>query len=87
MTVKSGHDKHLFCFVDTLCCSGIVASEWPFVRSIESINKQSLKIDRSRRPLIANAGITKCDVLATNGVVHEINDVIIVKEKRTPAFF
>ncbi|GAB0094832.1 transforming growth factor-beta-induced protein ig-h3 [Sergentomyia squamirostris] len=70
---------------DVLCCAGIVPSEWPFVRTIESLSGRPLRIDRGRRPVVANAGITKCDVVAKNGVLHEINDVIIPKERqRTP---
>lgn len=74
--------------LDVLCCTGFVHSEWPFIRTIQTINGKSLRIDRNRRPMIGNAGVTKCDVLATNGVVHEVNDVIIIKEsRRTPIFF
>lgn len=59
------------------------------MRTIKTINEKSLRIDRKRRPEIGNAGITKCDVLATNGIVHEVNDVIIIKEsaRRPPLFF
>lgn len=74
-------------FTDVLCCTGIVASDWPFIRTIQTINLKSLRIDRNRRPMIGNAGITKCDVMATNGVVHEINDVIVIKESRRPPLF
>uniref|UniRef100_A0A7G3B1I8 Putative transforming growth factor-beta-induced protein ig-h3-like isoform x1 n=1 Tax=Lutzomyia longipalpis TaxID=7200 RepID=A0A7G3B1I8_LUTLO len=64
---------------------GIVPSDWPFVRTIEALSGRPLRIDRGRRPVVANAGITKCDVVAKNGVLHEINDVIIPKERqRTP---
>uniref|UniRef100_A0A6B2EGS4 Putative transforming growth factor-beta-induced protein ig-h3 isoform x2 n=1 Tax=Phlebotomus kandelakii TaxID=1109342 RepID=A0A6B2EGS4_9DIPT len=70
---------------DVLCCAGIVPSDWPFVRTIESLSGRPLRIDRGRRPVVANAGVTKCDVVAKNGVLHEINDVIIPKERqRTP---
>uniref|UniRef100_A0A7G3B0L3 Putative transforming growth factor-beta-induced protein ig-h3-like isoform x1 n=1 Tax=Lutzomyia longipalpis TaxID=7200 RepID=A0A7G3B0L3_LUTLO len=70
---------------DVLCCAGIVPSDWPFVRTIEALSGRPLRIDRGRRPVVANAGITKCDVVAKNGVLHEINDVIIPKERqRTP---
>lgn len=73
---------------DVLCCTGFVPSEWPFIRTIQTISQKSLRIDRNRRPMIGNAGITKCDVVATNGVVHEINDVIVIKESpRNPLFF
>lgn len=67
---------------DVMCCSGFVRSEWPFTRTIETINKNSLIINRDRRPKVQNAGITKCDIVATNGVINEINDVINVQPRR-----
>ncbi|KAH8417409.1 hypothetical protein KR222_010574, partial [Zaprionus bogoriensis] len=62
---------------DVVCCAGIIPTNWPFVRSIESISGQHLRITRDRRPKIENAGVTKCDVMATNGILHEINDIIV----------
>ncbi|KAH8307547.1 hypothetical protein KR044_001690, partial [Drosophila immigrans] len=64
---------------DVVCCAGIIPTSWPFVRSIESISGQHLRITRDRRPKIENAGVTKCDVIAKNGILHEINDVIIAR--------
>lgn len=70
---------------DVLCCAGIVPSEWPFVRLVKTINDVDLKLNRDRRPKIQNAGVTKCDIIAKNGVIHEINDVINPKQlQRTP---
>jgi len=71
---------------DGLCCAGIVPSQWPFVRLVKTINDVDLKLNRDRRPKIQNAGVTKCDIIATNGVIHEINDVINTKQtQRSPA--
>ncbi|KAJ6635572.1 Transforming growth factor-beta-induced protein ig-h3, partial [Pseudolycoriella hygida] len=61
---------------DVLCCAGIVQTQWPFVRVVKTINDYELRISRDRRPKIANAGITKCDIIAKNGIILEINDVI-----------
>lgn len=69
---------------DVLCCSGIVRSEWPFVRSVETVNKHHLHLNRDRRPKVQNAGITKCDIIAKNGIVHEINDIISVNPNIRP---
>lgn len=63
---------------DVLCCAGIVKAEWPFARTIETINKNALTLNRERRPKVQNAGITKCDVVAKNGIIHEINDIITI---------
>ena len=69
---------------NVMCCAGIVRSEWPFTRTVETISKNQLTMNRDRRPKIQNAGITKCDQIATNGIIHEINDVINVAPRRQP---
>lgn len=66
---------------NVVCCAGIVQSDWPFIRTTETINQQRLKLNRDRRPQVQNAGITKCDIVAKNGIIHEINDVISVQKK------
>ncbi|XP_055602882.1 periostin isoform X2 [Uranotaenia lowii] len=67
---------------NVICCSGIIQSDWPFIRTTETINQQRLKLNRNRRPQVQNAGVTKCDIVAKNGIIHEINDVISVQKKR-----
>lgn len=69
-----------FLFSDVLCCAGIVPSDWPFVRLVKTINDIDLRLNRDRRPKIQNAGVTKCDIIAKNGIIHEINDVINPKQ-------
>jgi uncharacterized surface protein with fasciclin (FAS1) repeats len=69
---------------DVMCCAGIVRSEWPFTRTIQTINKSQLSLTRDRRPKVQNAGVTKCDQVGTNGIIHEINDVINVQPRRQP---
>lgn len=66
---------------DVVCCAGIIPTSFPFVRRIESINNEHLRINRDRRPKIENASVTKCDIIATNGIIHEINDVIQIKRR------
>lgn len=70
---------------DVLCCAGIVRSEWPFTKTVETLSKNQLSLTRDRRPKVQNAGVTKCDQVATNGIIHEINDVINVVPRREPA--
>ena len=67
---------------DVVCCAGIVRSEWPFTKTIETINKSQLTLTRDRRPKVQNAGVTRCDQVSTNGIIHEINDVINVAPRR-----
>lgn len=68
---------------DVVCCAGIIPTNWPFVRTIESINGAHLHITRERRPKIENAGVTKCDTIAQNGIVHEINDIIVPNRRQS----
>lgn len=69
---------------EVMCCSGIVRTEWPFTRTISTISKNQLTLTRDRRPKVQNAGVTKCDKVASNGVIHEVNDVIHVLPRREP---
>lgn len=66
---------------DVVCCAGIIPTNWPFVRSIEAVNGVRLRITRDRRPKIENAGVTKCDSVTVNGIIHEINDVIVPSQR------
>ncbi|KAL9872338.1 midline fasciclin isoform 1-T1 [Glossina fuscipes fuscipes] len=68
---------------DVICCAGIIPTNWPFVRSIESLNGHHLRITRDRRPKIQNAGITKCDAMATNGIIHEMNDIVVPSSRQS----
>lgn len=70
---------------EVMCCAGITQSQWPFVRSVEALSHAHLRLDRDRRPKIQNAGITKCDIMATNGIIHEVNDLIAIQTQRQPA--
>jgi transforming growth factor-beta-induced protein len=70
---------------DVLCCAGIVRSEWPFTRTIQTLSQNTLSLNRDRRPKVQNAGVIKCDQIGSNGIIHEINDVINVAPRRPPA--
>lgn len=67
---------------DVKCCAGIVRSQWPFINSFKTISNNYLSTNRDRRPTIQNAAVTKCDILAKNGIIHEINDIINVEVRR-----
>lgn len=68
---------------DVRCCAGIMNSvSWPFDNnSVLTISNNKLVLNRDRRPKIQNAGVSKCDVIARNGIIHEINDFINVPPK------
>lgn len=80
---KLEHFVRLHILDDVLCCAGIVQTQWPFVRVVKTINDYELKISRDRRPKIQNAGITKCDIIAKNGIILEVNDVVNAKRKES----
>lgn len=67
---------------EVLCCAGITQSQWPFVRSVEALSHAHLQLNRDRRPKVQNAGISKCDIMATNGIIHEINDLIAITHRQ-----
>lgn len=69
---------------EVMCCAGITQAQWPFVRSVQALSNAHLRLDRDRRPKIQNAGITKCDIMATNGIIHEVNDLIAIQQQRQP---
>jgi transforming growth factor-beta-induced protein len=64
------------------CCASIIRSQWPFVNSFKTLANNHLSTNRDRRPRIQNAAVTKCDIIAQNGVIHEINDVINIETRR-----
>lgn len=69
---------------EVMCCAGIVRAEWPFTRTVEALSKNALTLNRDRRPKVQNAGITKCDQVGSNGIIHELNDVINIAPRREP---
>lgn len=58
---------------DVTCCAGIIRAEWPFTYTIKAISGNSLSLNRDRRPKVQNAGVTKCDIIGTNGIIHEVS--------------
>lgn len=58
---------------DVTCCAGIIRAEWPFTYTIKTISGNSLSLNRDRRPRVQNAGVSKCDIIGTNGIIHEVN--------------
>lgn len=64
------------------CCGGIIRSQWPIVNTIKTLSNNYLSTNRDRRPRIQNAAVIKCDLIAKNGILHEINDVINIETRR-----
>lgn len=57
---------------DVTCCAGIIRSDWPFTYTIKTISQNSLTLNRDRRPKVQNAGVSRCDIIGTNGIIHEV---------------
>lgn len=79
-------NNFLIYFKDTLCCTGIVRITWPFVRFVTTVNNIDLTLQRDVRPKIQNAGIIKCDIIAKNGIIHEVNEIIRVSKYQKPSW-
>ncbi|KAL8606510.1 hypothetical protein ACOMHN_037741 [Nucella lapillus] len=71
---------------DHLCCAGIFNNPWWHAQRIASQNGRSISLSRDRRgrPLVSDAVIGSCDNMATNGVVHAIESVLVPRRRRNP---
>lgn len=52
------------------------------MRLVTTLNGHELNLSRDRRPKIQNAGITKCDIIARNGLILEVNEFISLKKNK-----
>lgn len=59
---------------DVTCCAGIIKSEWPFTYTIKTVSGNTLMLNRDRRPRVQNAGVSRCDIIGTNGIIHEVSN-------------
>ncbi|XP_073987184.1 transforming growth factor-beta-induced protein ig-h3-like [Rhodnius prolixus] len=67
---------------DTLCCSGVGASSWPFFSTVTTSSGRELETDRSRgRTMFGRFTVTSCDKIAKDGVIHKIDGVLLPPEK------
>lgn len=62
---------------DVTCCAGIIRSEWPFTYTIKTISGNTLTLNRDRRPRVQNAGVSRCDIIGTNGIIHEVSEFML----------
>ncbi|XP_044753028.1 transforming growth factor-beta-induced protein ig-h3 [Coccinella septempunctata] len=62
---------------EILCCSGVGPQTWGFNSLVPTLSEQNLQIGRTgtHQIRIGRGVVTSCDNLATNGVVHSINEV------------
>ncbi|GFR31261.1 transforming growth factor-beta-induced protein ig-h3 [Trichonephila clavata] len=74
---------------EVLCCNGVSHSS-PFHRQyVRTLDGSVVPTYRglSERVRFGRAKVTKCDVPATNGLVHSINRVILPERPRSPTLF
>ncbi|GLV38657.1 midline fasciclin [Carabus blaptoides fortunei] len=63
---------------EILCCSGVGGQSWAFNSFVPTLAHQPKEIRRNSRHQvrIGKSTVTKCDTVATNGVLHEVNNVV-----------
>uniref|UniRef100_A0A224X7Z1 Putative transforming growth factor-beta-induced protein ig-h3-like isoform x3 n=1 Tax=Panstrongylus lignarius TaxID=156445 RepID=A0A224X7Z1_9HEMI len=67
---------------DTLCCSGVGASSWPFISTVRTSSGKELETDRSRgRIMFGRFSVTSCDKITKDGIVHKIDGVLLPPER------
>ncbi|GFT68863.1 transforming growth factor-beta-induced protein ig-h3 [Nephila pilipes] len=74
---------------EVLCCNGVSHSS-PFHRQyVRTLDGSVVPTYRglSERVRFGRAKVTRCDVPATNGLVHSINRVILPERPRSPTLF
>ncbi|XP_031358607.1 transforming growth factor-beta-induced protein ig-h3-like, partial [Photinus pyralis] len=72
---------------EVLCCSGVSRQGWGFDTLIRTLNHQHQSVSRHGEQIrIGGASVLECDDLATNGVIHTINKVLLPQQTRSPGF-
>ncbi|PVD23484.1 hypothetical protein C0Q70_16756 [Pomacea canaliculata] len=62
-----------------LCCAGITHNPWWFHQRVRTVDGDTLFLTRNRYdiPEVSGSTISSCDNVATNGVVHGIDKVLV----------
>lgn len=65
--------------LDVICCSAIHAKIWDFNSYYENFNGERLLVTRNtdNQIVIGGAQLLKCDILASNGVIHIVDRLIL----------
>ncbi|CAG9860298.1 unnamed protein product [Phyllotreta striolata] len=71
---------------EVLCCSGVGPQSWGFSSFVSTLSNTQVEIGRTgSRVRINGAIVTSCDNMATNGVVHTINKVLLPRQPQVPS--
>ncbi|KAH3815464.1 transforming growth factor-beta-induced protein ig-h3-like isoform X1 [Dreissena polymorpha] len=67
---------------DVICCNAIMRSNWFDQQRVRTLSDKTLSVHKNRaeQRFVDKAEIKQCDLMATNGVVHVIDDVISEKK-------
>lgn len=85
---KSLTNSCVICFTEVLCCAGVGPQTFGFNTIVPTLAQQNHQIGRTGKHQIriGKATVTSCDNLATNGVIHTINKVLIPQRHQGPSF-
>lgn len=65
-------------FSEVLCCAGVGPQSWGFSSYVSTLNNNQVEVGRTgSRIRINRAVVTSCDNLATNGIVHTVNRILM----------
>ncbi|XP_063232448.1 transforming growth factor-beta-induced protein ig-h3-like [Bacillus rossius redtenbacheri] len=69
---------------EAMCCSGVGASAWPFTANVETLSGKSIpaRRDYEGRVHFGSTTVVDCDVMATNGILHTVNRVMLPQDAR-----
>lgn len=73
---------------EILCCNGVGPQPWGFNNLVKTLSHQIQQISRrgDHQIRIGRATVTKCDSLATNGVVHTVDKILFPHSTQEPTF-
>ncbi|CAG2066922.1 unnamed protein product [Timema podura] len=62
-----------------MCCSGVAATSWPFTYNVETLGSKSIQVRRDNDGAVhfGSAKVIDCDNMATNGILHSVNRVMV----------
>ena len=64
-------------FVVAQCCSGIFEIQWPFTPTQHTLDGRLVRLERRRNGITINRiPVRTCDTMATNGVIHSIDQFL-----------
>ncbi|CAG9825393.1 unnamed protein product [Phaedon cochleariae] len=87
--LKENKDKANFVLknhvlTEVLCCSGVGPQSWGFNSYVSTLANTQVEVGRTgSRVRINRAVVTSCDNLATNGILHTINKVLLPRQPQT----